>query len=109
MKAQLSLLVLATMLAASPVLGATNSGTRAASSADLTGMPAVRERTQVNYEKYETRTSTKTYDQQDAKIFIIHNLRIAVRCINSMLEIQIGLFAPRVLKHIVASCGANII
>lgn len=67
MKAQLSLLVLATMLAASPVLGATNSGTRAASSADLTGMPAVRERTQVNYEKYETRTSTKTYDQQDAK------------------------------------------
>ena len=47
-------------------MAATNSGTRAASSADLTGAPAVRERTQVNYEKYTTRTSTKTYDQADA-------------------------------------------
>lgn len=50
-----------------PAFAATNSGTRAASSVDLTGQPAVRERTQVNYQKYETRTSTKTYDEKDAK------------------------------------------
>ena len=56
----------AVLLGATPVMAATNSGTRAASSADLTGAPAVRERTQVNYEKYTTRTSTKTYDQADA-------------------------------------------
>ncbi len=56
----------AVLFGATPVMAATNSGTRAASSADLTGAPAVRERTQVNYEKYTTRTSTKTYDQADA-------------------------------------------
>ena len=56
----------AVLFGATPVMAATNSGTRAASSADLTGAPAVRERTQVNYEKYSTRTSTKTYDQADA-------------------------------------------
>lgn len=56
----------AVLFGATPVMAATNSGTRAASSADLTGVPAVRERTQVNYEKYTTRTSTKTYDQADA-------------------------------------------
>lgn len=56
----------AVLFGATPVMAATNSGTRAASSADLTGAPAVRERTQVNYEKYTTRTSTKTYDQSDA-------------------------------------------
>lgn len=50
-----------------PAVAATNYGTRAASSVDLTGQPAVRERTQVNYEKYTTRTSTKTYDSADAK------------------------------------------
>ena len=57
----------AVLFGATPVMAATNSGLRAASSADLTGAPAVRERTQVNYEKYTTRTSTKTYDQADAK------------------------------------------
>lgn len=56
----------AVLFGATPVMAATNSGTRVASSADLTGAPAVRERTQVNYEKYTTRTSTKTYDQADA-------------------------------------------
>lgn len=56
----------AVLFGATPVMAATNSGTRAASSVDLTGAPAVRERTQVNYEKYTTRTSTKTYDQADA-------------------------------------------
>lgn len=57
----------AVLLSATPVLAATNSGTRAASSADLSGMPAVRERTQVNYEKYATKSTTKTYDSADAK------------------------------------------
>lgn len=50
-----------------PVWAATNTGTRAASSADLTGAPATRTRTNVNYEKYETRTSTKTYESKDGK------------------------------------------
>lgn len=68
MKKHVSLFMLGVALfGISPVWAATNSGTRAGSSADLTGQPAVRERTQVNYEKYETRTSTKTYDQKDAK------------------------------------------
>ena len=54
------------MFGVSPVLGATNFGTRAGSSADLTGMPATRERANINYEKYETRTTTRTYDSNDA-------------------------------------------
>lgn len=58
---------LAVLFGTTPVLAATNYGTRAASSADLTGMPAVRERTQVNYEKYTTRSTTKTYDEADAR------------------------------------------
>ncbi len=68
MKKYLSWPMLAIVLfGGAPAVGATNSGTRAASSADLTGMPAVRERTQVDYEKYETRTTSKTYDSADAK------------------------------------------
>ena len=68
MRKQLSLVaVFAALVSAMPALAATNSGTRAASSADLTSGPAVRERTQVNYEKYTTRSTTKTYDQADAK------------------------------------------
>lgn len=68
MKMQISVLVCAiTLFGMSPVFGATNFGARAASSVDLSGQPAVRERTQVNYQKYETRTSTKTYDEKDAK------------------------------------------
>ncbi len=68
MKKHLSLLTAFVVLfGVSPVLAATNYGTRAASSADLTGAPAVRERTQVNYEKYTTRSTTRTYDEADAK------------------------------------------
>lgn len=68
MKKHLSLFaVVAVLFGVNPVLAETNSGARAASSADLTSGPAVRERTQVNYEKYTTRSTTKTYDQADAK------------------------------------------
>lgn len=49
-----------------PGIAATNSGTRAASSADLTSGPATRTREKVNYEKYQTRTLTKTYESKDA-------------------------------------------
>lgn len=45
---------------------ATNSGTRVASSANLSSAPAVRKRENVNYEKYQTRTLTKTYEASDA-------------------------------------------
>lgn len=66
MKKQISLLVLAVAaLGVSPAFGATNTGMRAASSADLTNGPATRERANVNYEKYETRTTTRTYNVQD--------------------------------------------
>lgn len=44
---------------------ATNFGTRGASSADLTGAPATRTRENVNYQKYQTRTTTRTYKQSD--------------------------------------------
>ena len=67
MKKHLSVIgVFAALVGVMPALAETNFG-RAASSADLTGAPAVRERTQVNYEKYSTRTSQKTYDAADAK------------------------------------------
>lgn len=66
MKKQISLFVLATVMAGvSPAIAATNIGTRAGSSADLTNMPATRERVPVNYEKYETRTTTRTYTSND--------------------------------------------
>ena len=45
---------------------ATNSGTRAASSVDLSGAPATRAREKVNYQKYKTRTTTKTYETKDS-------------------------------------------
>ena len=69
MKKQVSLFVLAaTVLGLSPVMAAgTNSGMRGASSADLTGAPGVRTKANVNYEKYETRTTTRTYSAKDAK------------------------------------------
>lgn len=68
MKLHLSwFLCAAVLLGVAPAVAATNSGTRAASSVDLTSAPAVRERTQVNYEKYETRTTQKTYDEADAR------------------------------------------
>ena len=66
MKKQLSLLGLAVALAGVlPADAATNWGTRAGSSADLTGAPAVRTRENVDYAKYQTRTTTKTYEVQD--------------------------------------------
>lgn len=67
MKKQLSLFVLAlAMVGVSPAVAYTNHGTRAGSSADLTGAPAERVRENVNYEKYKTRTYTKTYEQKDS-------------------------------------------
>lgn len=44
----------------------TNSGVRAASSADLSGAPATRAREKVNYQKYQTRTTKKTYETKDS-------------------------------------------
>ncbi len=44
---------------------ATNFGARGASSADLTSAPATRTRENVNYQKYQTRTTTRTYKQSD--------------------------------------------
>lgn len=68
MKKQMSLFIWAVaVFGMTPVLAATNSGTRAASSADLTSMPATRERANINYQKYETRTTTSTYDVKDGK------------------------------------------
>lgn len=54
------------ILGAGGVEAATNSGMRAASSADLSGAPATRSREKVNYQKYKTRTTTKTYETKDA-------------------------------------------
>lgn len=54
------------ILGAGGVDAATNSGVRAASSANLSGAPATRSREQVNYQKYKTRTTTKTYETKDA-------------------------------------------
>jgi hypothetical protein len=66
MKKQLSLFIWAvTVFGMAPVLAATNSGMYGASSADLTGAPGTRAKTKVDYEKYETRTSTKTYAAKD--------------------------------------------
>ncbi|MDE5615600.1 MAG: hypothetical protein K2I81_02075 [Alphaproteobacteria bacterium] len=67
MKKQMSLFIwAAAVFGMSPVLAATNIGTRAASSADLSGAPAVRARDNVNYEKYQTRSTTTTYQSRDA-------------------------------------------
>lgn len=66
MKKQMSLFIWAVaVFGMSPVWAATNSGAYGASSADLTGAPGTRARTNVNYEKYETRSSTKTYAAKD--------------------------------------------
>lgn len=43
----------------------TNIGTRAGTTADLSGAPATREQTNVNYKKYTTRTTTKTYETKN--------------------------------------------
>ncbi len=55
------------LVTAMPAMAATNWGTRAGSSVDLTGAPATRERANVNYEKYETRTTTRTYNAADGR------------------------------------------
>lgn len=66
MKKQMSLFVWAiAMFGMSPVWGATNFGPRAGSSADLSGMPATRDNTTVNYTKYQTRSTTQTYQSSD--------------------------------------------
>ena len=66
MKKSLSVIVGAlAVLGAFDATAATNFGTRAGSSVDLTSAPATRERQKVNYEKYQTRTYTKTYEQSD--------------------------------------------
>jgi hypothetical protein len=67
MKKSLSVIVgLLVTLGAVGADAATNWGTRAGSSADLSGAPATRTREKVNYEKYQTRTLTKTYESKDA-------------------------------------------
>ena len=67
MKKSLSVIVgLMVALGAVSADAATNWGTRAGSSADLSGAPATRTREKVNYEKYQTRTLTKTYESKDA-------------------------------------------
>ena len=68
MKKQLSLLgVVAALAVALPGYAETNWGTRAGSSADLTNGPATRTRENVDYTKYQTRTTTKTYEVKDGK------------------------------------------
>jgi hypothetical protein len=49
----------------SPVWAATNSGSYGASSADLTGAPGTRAKANADYEKYETRSLTRTYAAKD--------------------------------------------
>ena len=57
--------LLGALLAMNPAVAATNWGVRAGSSADLTGAPATRTRENVNYQKYQTRTTTRTYKASD--------------------------------------------
>ncbi len=68
MQKQMSLFIWAVaVFGMAPVWAATNSGMNGASVADFSGEPSVRTRVNVDYEKYETRTSTKTYESQDAR------------------------------------------
>ena len=67
MKKSLSVFVgLLVALGAVSADAATNWGARAGSSADLSSAPATRTREKINYEKYQTRTLTKTYESKDA-------------------------------------------
>ena len=67
MKKSLSVFVgLLVALGAVSADAATNWGTRAGSSADLSSAPATHTREKINYEKYQTRTLTKTYESKDA-------------------------------------------
>ena len=67
MKKQISVFVLAALVGIAPAVAATNSGTRAASSVDFSSQPAVRAHTNVNYQKYQTRTTTRTYNSTTGK------------------------------------------
>lgn len=67
MKKSLSFIVGALVaLGATATNAETNWGARAGSSANLSSAPATRTRQNVNYEKYQTRTLTKTYESKDA-------------------------------------------
>lgn len=62
MKKHFSMFMVMAALCAVPAMAATNWGSQAGSSADLTGAPAVRSNpANVNYQKYETRSTTRTY------------------------------------------------
>ena len=62
MKKHFSLFLMLAAIVAMPAGAATNWGATAGSTADLTGAPAVRANpANVNYEKYETRSTTRTY------------------------------------------------
>lgn len=62
MKKNFSIFMLMAALFAMPAVGETNWGAQAGSTADLTGAPAVRSNpSNVNYQKYETRSTTRTY------------------------------------------------
>ena len=68
MKKQLSLLAVAVALVGiAPAYAETNWGSRAGSSVDLSSAPATRTRQNVNYEKYQTRSNTSTYEVRDGK------------------------------------------
>ncbi|MBP5707391.1 MAG: hypothetical protein J6W79_00150, partial [Alphaproteobacteria bacterium] len=68
MKKQIAFMVSAVALASvMPAYSATNSGTRAGSSANLSSAPATRTRQNVDYAKYQTRSNTATYTRQDGK------------------------------------------
>ena len=54
------------VLAGTNAMAETNWGTRSGSVANLSDAPATRERQNINYEKYQTRTTTRTYEQKDA-------------------------------------------
>ncbi len=67
MKKRLSLIISAlAVLGLSDAGAATNWGTRAGSSADLTNAPATRTRETVNYKKYKTNTGVKTQTKTDS-------------------------------------------
>lgn len=62
MKKHFSLFMLMAAFVAMPAVAETNWGMQAGSTADLTGAPAVRSNaSNVNYQKYETRSTTRTY------------------------------------------------
>ena len=68
MKKQMSLFVWAVaVFGMSSVWADTNFGASGASSADLTSAPGIRVQNNINYKKYETRTTSRTYAVKDNK------------------------------------------